>query len=193
MSYYRLFSYFYGYFLTYLFLFNQTWLGCSYLKQLCLICTASSSIRTRSNCSTCLLLPRYIRNLLMFTPALTSMMTSAPESWTNSVSQCSATSVQSFKAQSVIQGNILPRAKMWRTRINSSVSSILFTWLHRKCRTDFFFLAARNRRLNSRLRGRRASASFSSCLLWITRRGGFRYCARRHGCASPYCYATLLI
>jgi len=34
MSYYHLFIYFYGDFLTYLFLFNQTRLGCSYLKQL---------------------------------------------------------------------------------------------------------------------------------------------------------------
>jgi len=63
----------------------------------------SSPLLRKLERGTCLL-PRYIHNLLMFTPVLTlrtsvitSMMTSAPESWTNSVSQCSAKSVQSFQ------------------------------------------------------------------------------------------------
>jgi len=50
------------------------------------------------------LLPWYIHILLMFTSVLTlrtsvitSIMTSAPEFWTNSVSQCSVKSVQSFE------------------------------------------------------------------------------------------------
>jgi len=163
-------------FLTYLFLFNQTRLGCSYLKQLWmdeLICTTSSSIRTRSNCSMCL------------TSAITSLMISTPESWMNSVSECSAKSVQPFKAQSVIQGNIgiiLPRAKMWCTRINLSVSGILFMWLHWKCRTDFCFLAARKPQT-----GFEMSAVFHNCIEydWV-QEYSFEHVGRTTvSCATP--------
>ena len=149
------------------------------------ICTASSSIRTRSNCSTCLF-PQCINNMLMFTPALTlrtsattSMNTSARESWTNSISQCSAKSVQSVKAQSVIQGNIQHYTPKGKDLAHPD-----------KLVTKWYFIHVTasempgNRRQDLRLRRRRTSVSFSSCLLWITGRGHFRHCTRQYGYTS---------
>ena len=95
---------FYRDFLTYVFRHDRGVVISNSCVWMNLICTASSSIRARSNCSMRLLLPRYVRSLLMFTPALTSrtsattsMTTSAPESCTNPVSPLSAKSAQSSK------------------------------------------------------------------------------------------------